>query len=518
MWLNTCLESHEACPKPDASHLPTRVLDVSTENLRLYTSVPSETGLYTALSYCWGGPQSTRATVDNLEALKKGIDYNDLPKTLQDAILVTRKIMVRYLWIDSLCIVQDDPVDMAREIERMPQVYKEAYATLSAECAKTCHDGFLHEHPPPMSAYWSFRLPYRCPDGELGHVILENRQPTNASDEPIHARAWTLQETLLSPRFIGFGGLGIEWRCPSYRITDEMVEADTDDSQFLKGQRTIPYEHHYLFPQNSLSFHEYVSDEEKAIDSIRIWHDMVEAYTARQLTAPSDKLPAISAIAQELAPRIGSHYLAGLWKRALAHELLWKVDQPLRRPAEWRAPTWSWASVDGIIDYAPMPDADIGDSRMELIDWNIQPRCEVAPFGQLAHASITIKVHMKQVYWVARPTTLCDPLSDAYNTQLPLEITFDADEDHGDSIFCVEMLPPKPGFRPYVTGLVLARDYGADTFKRIGYFEMNKFTEPEHNDGHGPECELLCKTMYGMPVVELADWFANCEAQTITIV
>jgi hypothetical protein len=119
--------------------------------------------------------------------MKKGIKCEKLPKTLQDAIVTTRKLHLRYLWVDILCIIQDDPVDVTGEINMMPQVYKEAYVTISAECAKNCPDGFLDERPPLMSAYWAFGLPYRCSDRQLGHVILEKRQPANASEQTYHS-------------------------------------------------------------------------------------------------------------------------------------------------------------------------------------------------------------------------------------------------------------------------------------------------------------------------------------------
>jgi hypothetical protein len=477
-----------------------------------------ETGFYAALSYCWGGAQPVQTTAATINAMMNGIKCETFPKTLQDAIEATRKLQLRYLWVDSLCIIQDDPADVAKEITMMPQVYKEAYVTISAECAKTCRDGFLHERPPPMSAYWSFKLPFRCPDGQLGHVILENRQPANASNAPIHARAWTLQETLLSPRFVGYGERGIEWRCPSYRITDEMVEADTDDYHFLKGKHTIPSEHHYLSCRDRIGFEETRSTKEAGIDSVRTWHDIVEVYTARKLTVPSDKLPAIAAVAQELAPSICSEYLGGLWSGVVGYELLWKVEEPLPRPATWRAPTWSWASVDSIVEYLPISTEDAQDPVVELVANEIQPLDEFAPFGQLKHASITIKARVKQASWTTDGTALRDHSTEAYTSKLPMNLVMDAQEVPGDDVLCVEILPWKPGFRPEVTGLILTPTNTADKFRRVGYFELSMFPEPEYDCGHGPQDGLLCKILHRKPVTELPEWFADSQARIITII
>jgi hypothetical protein len=176
-----------------------------------------------------------------------------------------------------------------------------------------------------------------------------------------------------------------------------------------RSKHTIPSEHYYLSPRDRLGLEE-VRSTEIELDSVRSWHDIVQAYTARRLTVHSDKLPAIAAVAQELAPRICSEYLGGLWRRVLGYELLWKVEEPLPRPATWRASTWSWVSVDSIIEYPPIPARDIEDPTVELIGYDIQPFNDFAPFGQLKHASITVKTRTTHVPWTTDGRGLRDPL------------------------------------------------------------------------------------------------------------
>jgi hypothetical protein len=102
---------------------------------------------------------------ETLGAFRAGIPASELPKSLGNAIIATRKLGLRYLWIDSLCIVQDDKKDKAEEISEMPQIYQNAYVTISAASAANCHDGFLHVRKLAKSGHATFKLAYRCANG-----------------------------------------------------------------------------------------------------------------------------------------------------------------------------------------------------------------------------------------------------------------------------------------------------------------------------------------------------------------
>jgi hypothetical protein len=128
-WISECLDSYEKCLKKSSpSVLPTRVLDLSdeygTEKIKLKISKGLK-AQYAALGYCWGSTKQLTTTQESLQSFtEEGIEATKLPKTLQDAIHVCRNLELRYLWIDSLCIIQDSPVDEAIEISMMPQIYK----------------------------------------------------------------------------------------------------------------------------------------------------------------------------------------------------------------------------------------------------------------------------------------------------------------------------------------------------------------------------------------------------------
>ncbi|KAH8586049.1 heterokaryon incompatibility, partial [Bisporella sp. PMI_857] len=89
-------------------------------------------GDYITLSYCWGGPKNICLRKDNLEELESGIEIHFLPQTFQDAIEVTRKLDIRFLWIDALCILQDDSDDKLKEIWNMGEIYRDSFVTIAA--------------------------------------------------------------------------------------------------------------------------------------------------------------------------------------------------------------------------------------------------------------------------------------------------------------------------------------------------------------------------------------------------
>jgi hypothetical protein len=150
-WLDECIHSHTNCQRisPAASELPTRVLEILSagENedlsIRLYPTTPKDTAPYAALSYVWGGPQAFCTLRSNVTSHRSQITLTALPQTIQDAVFCAHQLGLKYLWVDSLCIVQDSAEDREREIAHMAQIYKNAFVTISAAKAVGCDEGFL---------------------------------------------------------------------------------------------------------------------------------------------------------------------------------------------------------------------------------------------------------------------------------------------------------------------------------------------------------------------------------------
>lgn len=144
-WIKDCNEHHD-CISP-VTTLPTRVLDVTASragNLIKLLETQGQSGRYIALSHCWGTSHRLKLTSTTRQSLTHGFSINDLPLTFRDAALISRKLSVYYLWIDSLCIIQDDADDWRRKSSKMADVYANSYLTIAAASSTDDSSGFLH--------------------------------------------------------------------------------------------------------------------------------------------------------------------------------------------------------------------------------------------------------------------------------------------------------------------------------------------------------------------------------------
>lgn len=199
--------------------MPTRVIDVGQENnprsVRLYCQsqllLATAPNNYVALSHRWGDPEQNQqfcTTRANIESFKEGIEFDQLPRTFQDAITVTRGLGLRFLWIDSLCIMQDDPEDWETESKKMEAVYSSAYCTIAATCASGSADGFLKIRPERLYVTKQAR---QHPKVHMCENIDDFRADVEESE--LNKRGWVLQERVLSSRTIYFTEKQCYWEC-----------------------------------------------------------------------------------------------------------------------------------------------------------------------------------------------------------------------------------------------------------------------------------------------------------------
>ena len=201
-WIQACDHDHSGCVSLTESLLPTRVIDVTSDNPRLVMSQGRAS--YAVLSYCWGMAQALTTTTTTLDQHILGISMNGLPQTIQDAIEVTRRLKLRYLWVDSLCILQDSEDDKAVEIAKMEKIYQNAYVTISAAGPSDCTLGFLRNLAAPLPMPMApIILPFQAEDGTVSTCSLYEQFGENMRAS-LHKRAWTMQEHLLSPRLLVF--------------------------------------------------------------------------------------------------------------------------------------------------------------------------------------------------------------------------------------------------------------------------------------------------------------------------
>ncbi|KDQ08615.1 hypothetical protein BOTBODRAFT_179690 [Botryobasidium botryosum FD-172 SS1] len=338
--IDDCLH-HERCPPPQRATLPTRVIDC-TDPAQPWLFIPDGAmDFYAALSYVWGESQPHSTTTKNLDSYIAGIDVGCIPKTICDAITVTHQLGLRYLWVDAFCIIQDSKEDKASEIAQMRSIFRNAYITIIAACARKVSEGFLHDRPawyPTPST-----LPFRCPDGTVGTMFLRpSGEPAPA--EPVNTRAWCLEERVLSPRSLIYSSHTVQYECQSKHMNLGGAPNLVDPQD---GRPRLPDE---VFAPAALLVDGQANEVHQGMRAA--WEEILRLYTARELTKPRDRLLALSGVVEQfhqIWP--SSRYVAGLWTHQLPGSLLWSKSRPREhtRPKKYRAPSWSWAAVDGKI-------------------------------------------------------------------------------------------------------------------------------------------------------------------------
>lgn len=389
--------------------LPRRILDVGSTDSSLVrlreldakdTAVPK----YVCLSHCWGKSRPSRTVTANLDSHKEEIPWGSLPPVFQDSITHVRKLGINLLWIDSLCIVQDDKEDWRMEAAKMASIYQNAYLVISASKSHNSEDGlfggFNGESNPtiipiPFSSQGSalcFRKSFTHLPGYMDQRLVKK------SPLPTFNRGWIFQERLLASRVLHFGPQELSWECleeSACQCTGTYSSAGNgvaDTALTMSAQRML---------QPKVIYNQ---DYWKQLDEtklIKVWHMLVEDYTRLHLTFESDIFPAMSGIAKSFQQYIKSEYAAGIWVKSLLYDLSWHKEtisssstenaEWHQRPKAWRAPTWSWASALG-----PVQFLDIGNGLVPLCELE-EVKClpyELDPTGELRSGHLLVRGYL----------------------------------------------------------------------------------------------------------------------------
>ncbi|ORY62100.1 HET domain-containing protein [Pseudomassariella vexata] len=383
-WLQDCMSSkHEFCPPPLTTKLPTRVVNVGRhDGIIKLIETNGRADKYVCLSHCWGLQQIFMTTKATIEDRQHEINPTDLSKTFMEAIEVTRRLQIDYVWIDSLCIIQDDALDWERESAQMASIYRNACLTIAGTKSSGGSGGLFTITP-------DFEVSGTTPSGEDYYLIFREKTDhelavpgrQNAAQFPLMTRAWVYQERLLSPRVLHFGHYELFYEC----LSDELCECT--GIGYLGVSDEVPLTSPKVMYASALDS-ELVGADERWADYAeyylaRIWRSMVVHYTSLNLTKTSDRLPALSGIARDTARERKSRYLAGLWEDSLMDDLLWVTYSCAKpRPAAWLAPSWSWVSIDHGVQYT--------DS---VVYWDIdlwrEEKEQCATFASIEHCECT---------------------------------------------------------------------------------------------------------------------------------
>lgn len=340
--------------------MPTRAVYVGSKDRSDWPRLVETQGMkarYVALSHAWGSVVKPYTTKSELPRLRHRIEYDSLPKTFRDAIFITRKLGINYIWIDSICIIQDDDEDWKREAAAMGLIYENAYLTISASTSVGDHEGFLTPHPD-----MNYDVRIQCRRGNNTNWFIYLRKFVHPEFEPaatrINHRGWVVQERILSRRILHFDELQVHWECPKHLVSEEGKE-----KEMSAWDKPAYWLHQNLKPLIRKKIDQYPVKEEKS-DPDR-WAALCKLYnflvfTFREfsqcdLTYPKDKLPAVLGLVNEVRRATGMEYYDGhffLDQRLLIYSLLWYTESFLcadksPRPDRVRAPSWSWAAMEG---------------------------------------------------------------------------------------------------------------------------------------------------------------------------
>jgi hypothetical protein len=313
---------------------------------------------------------------------------------------ITRALGCQYIWIDSLCIIQEDEVDFNIQTSKMGSIYEMAFLVIAADVAENTEAGFLTERG---NASHRIDVPWEGSRSEDLEIFSEEDLPSDVSyhdgfysvgdagqagrrSNPVFSRAWCLQERLLATRIVHYTKWEMIWECRS-RTTCECGRLDVNDPD-----RDQPILLQCYFDRAKSSEGAPAHSESGAM----FWRSTVQRFSKCKITRPRDRLPAISGLARQIQlEKLGS-YCAGLWEQELPVDLLWRRDEGSKhdrnfhsRYDEYIAPTWSWVSLNGPVTHPSLPKRN-----MEAVAKVLNVSCEHSgrdEFGALVSGSITLE-------------------------------------------------------------------------------------------------------------------------------
>lgn len=488
-WISACDHEHVRCGNVKDKPLPTRVIDVGcgdgSKQPRLYNSA-NDCGKYVALSYCWGHTEQLRTMRASLEEHQRRIDLAALSLTVRQAVELTRNLGLRYLWVDALCIIQDSAGDWERESSVMGQVYSNAYLTLMAGGSSDTREGLFPARTPPAVPPYCFEY-RRLASSEAGRVF--GGVPASRGLGILTSRAWTFQEDVLSNRSLAFGEQQLFFRCKSGDFYEDGLRSIVQ----VARDEVDPGPRFFVTPE------EVATEAEVQENLIRKWYWMVEEqYSLRSLTKWQDKLPALSGVASVVQHSLRSKYVAGLWEHDIIRGLLWgrgrslhpATYQSMVKPPGYRAPSWSWAALDGAVNFkwggVMLPRDDYSKSyKLSLIATVVRVEATTVglnPLGEVKDGFLCVRAPIKRAKVLptlqpVRPPHIpilemhpLVPFNGVEDAPVVAEASFDVDGDRSETVWCTQLVQQQ--------GLVLKCivDKEPRAFRRIGFFNLCDLT------------------------------------------
>jgi len=368
---------------------------------------------YATLSHCWGNALTTKLLKSLVDDFSVEIPWLTLCQTFKDAVITTLKLGIRYLWIDALCIIQDDKDDWNKEGPRMVGVYSNSYINIAADASKDGTEGLFRQRVPPE--HRSFVIPHqKSANGACASIFyVESFDYANCSR--LADRAWVVQERFLAPRVLHFTNQEIFWDC-AYTVSAEsglIPEVTRGESYYGPSEGDL----HIDKPK-----------ELRIPAAYFMWSKLVYEYTRASLTYPSDRPMAIAGLARifcDLLELPHTAYICGMWQPLLQHNLLWRNEEGgtwLVLPERGRIaniPSWSWLSLCTPIIIAPPYFDDLDHlSTADVVRIDVDTDSNLDSFGSIVCEKVTMRAPLCRV-------TICDGGDLTNDHQEPISCVID---------------------------------------------------------------------------------------------
>lgn len=402
-WISECTSHHTNCLQGTTSWKPTRLLHLgplsSPMSIRLVEGKSLlGTAQYLTLSHCWGDIQPLQLTSQSIHQFKSSIPTDDLPKTFLDACNTTRKLGHEYLWIDALCITQDDPEDWAIETGRMSSTYGNSFLTIAATAAENAAQGLFYPNEERDRNAWLPALIHRSWGAQFSgdfYVCDYRDWWAKLGDSPLNRRGWAFQERILSPRVLHLGLEQVAFECPSMTACERLPFGNLGR---IHGEMGGPGSNMKRFLASESAGGQRVPD---VVDVLVEWNELVRNYAHGRFAVGTDKMVALTGVVDSFANLFDratrsedsqtvqpdddtskeakeakeeklnlkdnpndspkqNLFVGGLWRPRMEMQLAWRATSKVQahqlsgnappgfgtRPQAYVAPTWSWCSLN----------------------------------------------------------------------------------------------------------------------------------------------------------------------------
>ncbi|PMD41006.1 HET-domain-containing protein [Hyaloscypha variabilis F] len=497
-WLQKCQDSHKECQHRGEILVPTRLINISNvaaikiESFGLHYKSDLQ---YVTVSHCWGNGNFLKLTVANLADLERGIPLENLSAKFQNLVALAYSLGIHYVWIDTLCIIQegDDYNDWRIESSRMASVYSNAVLNLAVVGSSENDLCFKSRQPlKDMPCILSSRNLEIKDSKEHLHYVEPVKAPRRL-DLPLLRRGWVFQERYLCRRMVYLGAKRITWEC----LGATLDESDYFQFSTERRQKTVFYDWLLPLPHKS-EFAKWLKQIPVLVQNISEpfnhekflegWLNMVSLYTSTNLTRETDKLVAFSGIAQVVASENNLDYVAGMWVGEgliVLKQLVWSCSEQSHRTTFLGAPSWSWPSLDGkmSLNWTSIRGPPYKwTSCAEFVKVQKTPPVHPNPvFGEVKSAILELRGRLLPIEYragVFHFLKLSDqPLAEPYGMHQDELLNDDQPEKifWAFVLFCTQMWSESsqspPGQNTFGLLLEPVEDEGGKLFKRHGTFQ-----------------------------------------------